>query len=208
MPEPTESPATDATSPSLLLRIRNDESEGWNRFDELYRPLIHGWCVRFGLDDSAADDACQETILRVRNSITGFQKNTSGHLFRKWLYTVTRNIVNDHFRSLGRNPAVAVGGSTACQVMHQLPVEEPVEWTSESELSDVSVIRRAVASIQNDFEERTWAAFSMSVIQGIAPAEVCRQLGMKPNARRVACFRVKHRLRAELQELVDEVLDA
>ena len=193
----------EVTPESLLIRLRKNESFAWSRFDKLYQPLILGWCQKFGVDANSADDLLQEVTMSVQRNIGTFEKKSATHAFRKWLYTITRNKANDHFRSKAKVPE-AIGGTGAWKRIEDLPVDEPEEWTT-GELSNALIVKRAIEMVRSEFEPKTFDAFWMSTIKGIATAEVCEQLSMSSSAVRKARFRVIHRLRNELADLVDEL---
>ena len=60
---------------------------------------------------------------------------------------------------------------------------------------------RALGLIREEFEERTWAAFWRTAVEGRAAKDVGAELSMTPGAVRVAKSRVLHRLREELGDL-------
>ena len=62
---------------------------------------------------------------------------------------------------------------------------------------------RAIALIRGEFEERTWAAFWRTVVEGQPAKDVGADLSMSPGAVRVAKSRVLHRLREELGDLME-----
>ena len=63
---------------------------------------------------------------------------------------------------------------------------------------------RALEMIRGEFEERTWAAFWRTTVEGQAPKDVGLSLSMSPGAVRVAKSRVLHRLREELGDLMEQ----
>jgi RNA polymerase sigma-70 factor (ECF subfamily) len=60
--------------------------------------------------------------------------------------------------------------------------------------------KRALNLIRCEFEDRTWQAFWLTVVEGKSPQELSSDLGMSPGAIRVAKARVLRRLRDELLE--------
>jgi RNA polymerase sigma-70 factor (ECF subfamily) len=64
-------------------------------------------------------------------------------------------------------------------------------------------LRRALESIQGEFEGRTWQAFWQVQMDGRTTEEVGAALGMTPAAVRKAKFRVLRRLREEMGELME-----
>src|SRR5687767_5931890 len=83
-----------ATSLTLLEQIRNHDPRGWERFVELYGPLVYRWCRRAGLQEADVKDVGQEVFAAVTRAIGGYQHQC----FRGWLRTITDRKVLDHVR--------------------------------------------------------------------------------------------------------------
>src|SRR5205823_14096001 len=108
-----------------------------------------------------------------------------------------------HFRKLGRE-AHGVGGSSARERLAQLPGPPPVEDDRVGDdAGERGLLARVLDLIRGEFEERTWAAFWRTVVDGRASKDVAAELAMSPGAVRVAKSRVLHRLREELGDLME-----
>jgi len=190
-------PGASSTSTSLLERVKAQEPEAWARLVELYGPLVYYWCRKFGLQVHDAADATQEVFSAVSTGVVGFRRQP-GARFRRWLWTIARNKIRDHYRrQAGR--AQAVGGSDAQAWLAQIPeqwTDGSVDAAARSEAS--SVFHRAIQCIRAEFEDRTWKAFWRVAIEGHPAAEVAAELGMSPAGVRQAKYRVLRRLRADL----------
>ncbi len=78
---------------SLVEQIRCQSPEGWQRFLDLYGPLVNSWCrACWHLPPPDAADVLQDVALRVFESIGGFR----GGNFAAWLWQVTRSRVIRH----------------------------------------------------------------------------------------------------------------
>src|ERR1700722_13958266 len=97
------------TSLSLLeQRQQPGERRAWDRFVELYTPLLLSWARRAGLQESDAADLVQDvfvTLLQVMPSFT-YDRQKS---FRAWLRTITMNKWRDLCEKRAKRPAA--GGS-------------------------------------------------------------------------------------------------
>src|SRR6186713_479543 len=107
---PASSPQHSGTSLSLLARANLNEAEGWRNIVELYSPLVFFWCRKAGLSREDAADILQNVWQSVASHLNKFVRQRDG-AFRGWLWTITRNKLNDHFRRQGDEPR-GVGGST------------------------------------------------------------------------------------------------
>ena len=191
----------DATSPSLLVRVQNNQAGAWERLVDLYAPLVYHWCRRSALPTEDAADVFQEVFRALAAHIGGFRRDRAGDTFRGWLRTITRNQVLLYFRRNQGRPQ-AEGGSDALGRLHALA--DPLAGLSEGEAEEVGQLyRRAVDQVRGEFEERTWQMFWRAVIEGRSPVARAEELGVTPAAVRQAKSRVLRRLKQEMGELLD-----
>ena len=96
---------TDATRPSLLVRIRDArDREAWGQFVEIYAPLVYDMARRRGLQDADAADLTQDVLRSVSVAIGRLDYDLAKGTFRSWLFTVTRNALNTFFDAQRRVP--------------------------------------------------------------------------------------------------------
>ena len=202
MNDMVQEPGTgDSTSGSLLQRAKQRDPAAWERLAAVYTPLVFQWCCRAGLQSSDADDIVQEVFRSVATSLDRFRKQKPGDSFRGWLWTITRNKVNDHFRTKPLQPLGACGTAAGIS-LHELPDRawEEVDGESDSRLRS-HLAQRAVALMKSDFAPKTWHAFWLSAIDGQPASQVSEELGMSTTSVYVAKSRVLRRLREEFDGL-------
>jgi RNA polymerase sigma-70 factor (ECF subfamily) len=194
---------SSATSRSMLARVQADDPQAWERLVHLYAPLVLHWCRGTGLQDQDIADIFQEVFHAVVANVGAFRRDRKGDTFRGWLRRITQNKLRDHFRRLGREPRGA-GGSSAQERFAQL-AESPSadEAIVPDDEGERALFARAINLIRAEFEERTWAAFWRTAVEGRAAKDVAADLAMSPGAVRVAKSRVLHRLREELGDLME-----
>ncbi len=189
---------SDPTSSSLIGRVKDRDPDAWTQLAELYGPLVYRWVRQCGLQTHDAADIVQEVFQSVAVHIDAFEHTGPGSTFRGWLWTITRNLVRQHFRKTARHPR-GEGGSDAHARFQQFPQllddeQEPSGFDSRTALA-----HRALRMIEGEFETRTWRAFWRAAIEGHAPGDIADDLGMSPQAVRQAKYRVLCRLRELLQ---------
>jgi RNA polymerase sigma-70 factor, ECF subfamily len=184
-----------STSSSFLERVRARAPGAWERLTFLYGPLVYGWARRASLGAEDAADVVQEVFLAVARNLDSF-RHESGSRFRGWLWTVTHNKVLDLGRRRAGRPAAA-GGTDAYQRLLDTP-ETPVEGSESATLPAGPLLGRALELIRSEFEERSWQAFWMVVVEGQSPADAAALLGISVNAVYIARSRILRRLREEL----------
>jgi RNA polymerase sigma-70 factor (ECF subfamily) len=189
-----------ATPRSLLERVRANDAEAWQRLVQLYRPLVHFWCGRSRLPAADVEDVAQEVFAAAAAGLPGFRHDRPGDTFRGWLRIVTRNQVALYFRR-NQGRAEAEGGSDAWQRLQEV-ADPPPGPDSEEETEVGQLYRRALEQVRGAFEEHTWQAFWLTVVEGRTPATLADELGMTPAAIRQAKSRVLRRLKLEMGELL------
>ena len=182
------------TSLTLLQRLREPaDTSAWNRFVELYTPLLYYWARRAGLQSADASDLVQDVFQLLLLKLPEFQYDKSKS-FRSWLRTVTMNKWRERARrisekarggsELGAEPAIADGAQTF--------------WDDEYHKM---LAARALKVMQGSFEPATWKACWESVVNERPATEIAAELGLTANAVYLARSRVLRRLREELQGL-------
>ena len=165
------------TSPSLLVRVQENEAGAWTRLVDLYAPLVHHWCRRanFGPEDTA--DVFQDVFGAVAEHIGRFRRRSRPAIrFCGWLRTIARTKIIDHARRMENKPRAA-GGTDAQMRFQAVPDPLLEEDPSEDDILRQQ-LRRTLDEIRGDFEERTWQAFWRVQMEGKDVEGVGRELGM------------------------------
>ena len=187
----------DSTSVSLLRRLHTNEREiAWERFVELYAPLIYHWTLRAGLPGHEAADCVQDVLTLLVDKLPTFAYDPKKS-FRAWLRTVTVNKCRDTLR---HNATAA--RSTVPLKPDDAVAPDGVELFTDQEYRR-SLVHRALELMQREFEPNTWQACWEQVVSGESASAVAQQLEMTENAVYLAKSRVLRRLRDELDGLMD-----
>jgi RNA polymerase sigma-70 factor (ECF subfamily) len=179
------------TPPSLLERLRQPDDRGaWDRFVELYAPLIRLWAGTCRVPEGDRDDVVQDVFAALAGALPTFQYDPSRR-FRGYLFTVTRSRANDWHRRTG----------SAVTLDHERAGSDDAIGDMIDAEYHRYLLERAVAVMRAEFEEKTWTAFWETTYNGRSSAEVAQQLGMTVAAVYTATSRVSRRLRRELEGL-------
>jgi RNA polymerase sigma-70 factor, ECF subfamily len=186
----------ESTSTSLLARLKQpNQPLAWERFVELYTPLLFHWVRRAGLKHPDDADLVQDVLTVLVRKLPEFdyQRDKS---FRAWLRTIAINKWRDQQRR--RKVPLAEGaegllGELAAPNDHDFSAEEHRRWLSE----------RALTIMRSEFQDQTWRACWEFVVRGRGAAEVAAEMGISENSVYVAKIRVLRRLRKELEGLLD-----
>ena len=80
-----------STSVTLLARVRRrDDQAAWQRFVELYAPLLFRWAQRAGMPDADAADLVQDVLTALLDELPNFEYDAH-RSFRGCLKAVTIN---------------------------------------------------------------------------------------------------------------------
>jgi RNA polymerase sigma-70 factor (ECF subfamily) len=186
----------DSTSVSLLRRLREpDHDAAWERFVELYAPLIFHWGRHQGLGDTDAGELVQEVLAIVVAKLPEFQYDPKRR-FRGWLRTVTLNKANDFHRRNAVRPRSGHEETIASAVATEVDLFEEAEYRA-------FLVGRALELMQSEFRDQTWQACWMHLVDGRKAADVAQELDISVNMVYLAKSRILGRLREELDGLMD-----
>jgi RNA polymerase sigma-70 factor, ECF subfamily len=193
-------------SSSLLVRAKAREAEAWQRLVQLCGPLVYEWCRRASLSAEDAADVGQEVFVAVANGIADFRRARPGDTFRGWLWQITSNKIRDHFRHR-QGRAVAQGGTEAQRLFAQIPEQPPDTSPSASQVRDdmaeLAGKRRAIELVRASVEPRIWEAFWQVTVNGRSAADVAADLQVGVQVVYDAKYRVRKKIRQELEGLFD-----
>ncbi len=185
------------TSASLLERLHySPERAAWERFVDLYTPLLFAWARRLGLGTHQAADLVQDVFAVLVEKLPEFRYD-SNRSFRAWLKTI---LVNRRRNELRRRPDAQQGG--ADRLLDEVADSDAAPGFEEEEYRR-HIAGRALELMQAEFEPATWRACWEMVVSGRSAADIAAELGMTVNAVYLAKSRVLRRLRQELAGLVE-----
>ena len=187
----------NTTPVSLLERVRKQsDHDAWERFVQLYTPLVFFWARRWGLQTDDSADLTQDVFATLFQKLPEFAYNQHKS-FRGWLRTVTLNQWRDRLRRTATRPLPGDDGQLdAVEARAELTDVEEKEYRQH-------LVSRALQIMKADFQPATWQAFWEHGVLGRPAAEVGKEFGITVAAVYRARFRVLHRLRQELQGLLD-----
>lgn len=185
---------------SLLDQLRSapTDPQAWSSFVALYRGAICGWCRRWGLQPTDAEDVAQDVLVTLTVRLRHFRHDPRRN-FRAWLKTVTRHQLQ-RFVVKRRKAGIATGGDALDTRLAGLEAREDyLEHLQQT--FDTEALRRAAARVRSRVDPKTWQAFYLLAAERCSGAEVARHLGMEIGTVFVARSRVQRMLREEITRL-------
>ena len=191
------------TQPTLLVRIRDAHDQvAWERFVDLYAPLVYGFLRKRGLQDADAADLTQDVLRQVSVAVQRLEYDRRRGSFRGWLFTIVQNRLTDHWRREGLREHGAGDSNVLAQLNDVAqPNDSSEEWDADYQRQ---LFQYATGIIKQDFTEATWQAFWKTAVDGQSGQEVANQLSLTIAAVYLAKGRVMSRLKEQIRVLVGE----
>ena len=194
------------TRQSLLSRLKSwDEQDSWREFFETYWRLIFDTARRAGLDEAAAQDVVQDTIITVAKEMPGFRYDRAKGSFKGWLLLITKRRIADALRKRYRggegrradpdDPAVA---AEIAALPDRGEAELDAVWESEWQNN---LTAAAVARVKRRAKPDQFQMFELYVLKGRPVREVAAALGVSLMQVYLARHRVGALLRKERERL-------
>lgn len=199
------------TNVSLLERMKDLEAhDAWEEFCQTYWAVILRYAQKLGLDETAAQDVLQETMVALMRALPQFSYNSQRGKFRNFLLTIVHRKVLAAKRRLAARPHVSLDHAThegGLVLAEKLADEQSLlpsklvegQWRE-------SVREEALRRVREDpnIQGRTWEIFSAYVIDQLSAVEVAQNFGIAENAVYQIKNRMLRRLREEVKRLTDE----
>jgi RNA polymerase sigma-70 factor (ECF subfamily) len=195
-----DDPSALRTRSSLLGRLRHDphDQSAWNEFVQRYSPKIHAWCRAWHLQEADAQDVTQAVLVRLAAKMRTFVYDPAGS-FRGWLKTLTRHAWSD-FVADRQRAVTGSGDSEAVKALQTVQARDDLE-TRLNEVFDLELLELAAERVRQRVEARTWEAFQLTALDGLAGAEAAARLGMQV----AAVFKAKSNVQKLLQEEIAQM---
>jgi RNA polymerase sigma-70 factor (ECF subfamily) len=165
----------------------------------LYGPVVYGFARKRGLQDADAADLMQDVMRSVSAAIGRLEYDPKQGTFRGWLFTITRNKVFSFLNSR-RHRAQGSGDSATNRLL-----DEKADPNDGSEVWELEYQRRlaslAMDRVKHEFHESSWRSFWMTAVEGIAPAQAAKEIGISAGAVYVAKSRVLARIKTEVEAM-------
>lgn len=189
-----------STRMSLIEEVRDcGDAEAWQRFVDVYTPLVYGYCRQRRMQEADARDVTQNVFFAVSRAMRSFEYDPQRGRFRSWLGTITCREIRRYFTWVNRlqNP-VGEGGQRASDLDRDLESE----WESRC---TAFLLQQGLRQVKPTVAADVWQAFQLTWLEDASPAEVAGQLDRPVAWVYKAKFQVLARLRQAVQTLADDV---
>jgi len=195
--------AGPSTSPTLLERLRRapTDQQAWSEFVDRYGPKIYAWALGHRLQEADAQEVTANVLGLLAGKMRTFAYDPKKGTFRAWLHTVTEHAWYD----FTHDPALRLGGRGSGND-HVDAWLHAVEARAEllpmlEEVFDLEILEEASARVQVRVEPDTWAAFVLTVTQGLSCDAAALRLGTTVGNIYKRKSRVQHMITEEVHVL-------
>lgn len=189
------------TRKSLIVKLRNTTNElAWRDFVCVYEGFLKQLVRRQGVPDRHVADVTQQILLAIARSIDGWKDDGNAASFRRWLVTVSRNVVIQ-FMTRERRQTSGVGGTDMLSQLLNV-ADKPDEQLVRKYQHELVVW--AAEQVRHEFLETSWQAFWATVIEGQTVDHVASALGVSPGSIYMSRTRIMARIRKLVAEVEDE----
>ena len=152
----------------LIKQAINGDVESFEQLISPYTKQLLNYIFRMLKNREDAEDALQDTYIKVYNSLKSFQGNSS---FRTWLYKVATNVCLDHLRKQKNTANVSLNQTTP-------DGEYEFQISDDTYSPEVSAKRKAafnaLNTAMNKLEEDQRQAVSLRDIHGLSYDEIAQ----------------------------------
>lgn len=196
------------TSKTLLCRLNNmNDHKAWERFYELYSPLIISFACRQNCTRTMAYDVLQESMVCLMRLMPKFSYNPKLGKFRSLLFKIADSRIKDAFRRNKRLQLLSGDGkdNNSIENIEDSKIDPPGKaW---DDLWDQNLVLQALETIKKHVTPVTYRSFEMNVFEGRSIDEISKELGLSANTIYQHKNRIIKMLRKEVDFLQDEIGD-
>jgi RNA polymerase sigma-70 factor (ECF subfamily) len=186
------------TSLTLIERVQKfpADREAWDEFVRRYQPMIHAWCVKWGLQAADADDVAQDVLVKLLKAMRSFQYDPA-RSFSGWLKIVTHHAWTDFYNDRRKEPGqIASDISMAELGAARVDFEHQIET-----LFDRDVFETAMRRVVKRVKPVTWDAFRLTALEGLSGQLAGERLKISVAHVFVAKNRVQKLLQGEIRRM-------
>lgn len=189
--------AWDGTDDQQLLasfidvtRSRDDRELAFRELVVRYRHRVFAVCFRVLNDHADAEDATQETFVKLARGADGFRGDAK---LSTWLYRIARNVCTDRIRYEARRPSTPVDDIAAVG-------REP----SVADVSEAHATATVIGAALAQLDERSRRLLLLVTVDGLSYAEAAEVVDLPVGTVKSRVSRARVQLGTLLAEMPDD----
>ena len=194
------------TSPVLINRLKNiADEDAWNRFYDIYSPLILAFARQKGCSESLAQDVLQETMCQLLQYLVKFEYNPKKGKFRSYLLQVVSSRI--HRLQSTKVQTVPFQENEEESSLNFSDPNIKMPWEEFDKLWKSNLMIHAFSRVQKRVNPLTWKSFELLVIEKKPADQVSLELNVLKNTIYKHKKRVMDLLEQEIGILEQEIGD-
>ena len=177
-----------STSKTLLDRIAAGDEISWDEFYNRYCRIVRDLAKFKGLDDSEAEDICQQVMLQFFKQSKTFRFDPDIARFRTYFGRIIQTKIADYYRKRPDEPVDAIEPE---------PVEEKDDDLFLSEWRKM-ILKEAECELKNRVSPETFQAYQLYAVQNRPAEKVAAYLDCSVNQ----VYQAKKRCFAMMREIL------
>jgi RNA polymerase sigma-70 factor, ECF subfamily len=192
VPLPRMRPPEAADDVGLLHAYRAGDIESFERLFQRLRRSLWVLCLRHLHDPDAADDAVQETFLRLLRIA---ERVEDGFNVSAWVHRVATNICLEELRQRRRVHLMAGNEPAILGIRTHTRADQP------EAAHEMAEARRALVRVAFSLPDQQRACFLLREVEGLSYSDIATRLGIGASAVESLLFRARQRFKAEYLRL-------
>ena len=182
-------------APDIFQRIRAGDMAAFEELVRQYQPYAYSLAVRLLCNESEAEDAVQDTFIRVWRTIDRYDPSMQ---FSTWLYRIVTNLCLDKLRARHRRGWISFqeenGNDQAIDIRANVDLDELI-----SAENLISIVR----SLSDDLPETQRLVFVLRDLQDLSIEDVCNVTGLSEGSVKTNLHYARRKIREHLMRDYD-----
>ena len=190
--------ANDALDRQDMARLASGHDPALNDLMERHGPRLFNYLLRQLRDESEAEDAAQESFVRVFQNRHKFNPK---YRFATWLYTIATNLARTHQRRQTRHPHVSLEQASEFadgSLKDRLPAVAPNPAENLEADECAAAVREAVAALPEELR----TPVILAEYEELSQREIAAILDCTPKAVEMRIYHARQQLRQSLAKLL------
>ena len=173
----------------LLEQLRLGSPSAFGQLYQRYKHRVYAYCYRLVRDAQSAEDAMQETFLKIHHNLHLLQKP---EMFRPWLFSIARNEAYTHLRRTRH--------------VEDIENQEEIVWEENNPLEAVierdtkDIIQHYLGLLKPHYRE----LLILCEYEQLSYMEIARITGLTKSAVKSGLFKARKALGKKLEPILNE----
>lgn len=180
---------SDLSDEAIMAKVQEGQTCLLDLLVRRYEKSLYSFAVRIVNEHTAAEDAFQETFLRVLRKSSSYR---AGSPVRPWLYQICLNVCRDGLRKRSRRPKTV-------ELPEGLSLADP--GLGPEALSAQAMLSERIKDAINELPDKHREVFILQYYQGLQYPEISEIVGIPVGTVKSRMFHASQKLSQALEDL-------